>query len=360
MAQVLAIAARVLAVVLDILGIAQLIRNLLDSTRVGSIAWQVDSLWRWMSGGAVTYASFYDGLHSEIAPVLTAISNLSTKIDTYTHNDGPQVAVNLPITPPAGYGGGSANDIAAAVWAYQLLNTSGNPVTADAMMTFAGYYARNIGNIQMVQMPRNPHFAVTTLWYDGGPLMDNYDLVDADYSDIRATDTVLTWLQRTSPFYTWSYNALTGHVQALMGATGAFHLYTISCLLTDADLQALRLGYGNTALLAPPVWPGLASVTLGTPVAIANGASSAAACDGVIIAVSGVPADQGSYMFGVHPSYMHLGQLAFVDDRGDYEEGQSLGFAAAILTPRRMARAAGWVLRVKSGVSGTVTPWSHT
>lgn len=271
--------------------------------------------------------------------------------------EGGGNVVNLPATPPTGYGGADANSTASAVWAFQLLNPLEETRTADSALTECMAFADAWQRVGTIPIWGTAHFVAFTnrawLYHWSTSITPP----NPDYSDIQSDDTVLSWLTRTETTRTtWLQDASTGLCYT-NDVLESEYQDQIWCTLTTPELLKIGGFGGVVASVGAPVWPGAANVTLGTPVSIANGASSSEACDGVIVAITAVPSDQGSYQFGTDHSYVHLGQLAFIDDSGDYEDGQNFGFAAGIITPKRMAHAAGFTMRVKSGVSGTVTPW---
>lgn len=126
----------------------------------------------------------------------------------------------------------------------------------------------------------------------------------------------------------------------------------------DDILAAIAAIPTATPALVPPIWPGIANVTLGTPVAISAGFTVAGPLDGLLIEISYVPPLTGRYLFDGVPSYTHIGQVAFVSDNGDYEYPQNLGFQNQLVTPKLMVRAQSAVVRAKQAVTGTVTPWT--
>jgi hypothetical protein len=133
--------------------------------------------------------------------------------------------------------------------------------------------------------------------------------------------------------------------------------WRVICLLSDYDLANLR---GNAQLgnIGAPVWPGSDLVLKGDPVPIAEGVTIAEEMDGVLFDISAVPPGVGSYGFDGHPSWVHLGAVAFYDDEGHIEPGQTFSFETQLLTPTRMSRASGCYIRSRNGVVGTVTPWT--
>jgi hypothetical protein len=125
-------------------------------------------------------------------------------------------------------------------------------------------------------------------------------------------------------------------------------------------LAAIEAITPATPAPAPPVWPGLAQATLGTPVALATGVTITEAMDGVIVNITGAPTKQGYFTYDDTKSWRNTGSLSFFNDIGAQEYQQYLGFETAIYCPKVMVRAAGVKLHCASGVTGTVTPWTIT
>lgn len=136
---------------------------------------------------------------------------------------------------------------------------------------------------------------------------------------------------------------------------------TISTNLTNgvqAILDAIGAIPAPVAPVQAPIWPGLASVTLGTPTALLDSMDIAGPMDGLIVAASGADAGTAHYTYHDVKAYRNVGALAFYTDRGDIEPFQTLGFEAAIYTPRTMVRAGGAKLFTSRGLSGTVRTWT--
>ena len=110
--------------------------------------------------------------------------------------------------------------------------------------------------------------------------------------------------------------------------------------------------------LTAPVWPGLAAVTLGTSVALTPLLTLTTPMDGVIVHVTSAPAGQSTYDYDGLTEYRYIGSLAFLNDDGEAEAYQQLGFADAIYSVRTFHRAAAVKLRTYDGIVGTVTPWT--
>lgn len=348
--QLAAIVLKIAAQLAQLLGIAQSLGLRLDSTAQENTPFAIETNTA-ESQALLSHATYgLSALNDKLDDVLTAINSIRA-----SQSGGDTVI--LPTTPPAGYGGGSLdpNDVWDATY-----QTTGR--TFADLLASAGFAweLRNIVSTFPIATSPNFHFEAAGMDRLGViPNLNSQYYPKVNWTGVLATDTIADYLNREEQNYPgeWVLDTDTDTAYADTGRSiGGGSNLIVRCLLSSQDLQRLY-GPSITQSVGAPVWPGAANVTLGTPVSIANGASSSEACDGVIVAITAVPADQGSYTFGTDHSYVHLGQLAFLDDSGDYEDGQNLGFASGIITPRRMAHAAGFTLRVKGGVSGTITPW---
>jgi hypothetical protein len=119
---------------------------------------------------------------------------------------------------------------------------------------------------------------------------------------------------------------------------------------------------GNPSLSAttpvPVAFPGFNKVTVGAPQALLDGLTVVGPLDGVFIVITSVPYPVGYYGFGSLRSYTRMGAITFLSDDGQAEIAQPLGFDHNIVCPKVVRRAASAVIRLTSGVTGTVTPWT--
>jgi hypothetical protein len=120
------------------------------------------------------------------------------------------------------------------------------------------------------------------------------------------------------------------------------------------------LGTVPGALVLPPLWPGLAAVTLGTPVSLDAGVTITETMDGVIVHITSAPTKQGYFTFDGTRAWRNIGALSFFDDNGQQERAQTMAFESGIYCPTTMGHAAGVKLRSSVDVVGTITPWVVT
>ena len=273
--------------------------------------------------------------------------------------------VTLPVTPPAGYGGPSESDVATAVWEYMISqqNPDGYDLNAQAaewLYTIAhshAIYSMTEGVPDSEQPYYRLVFGGLSTQYSIGyhPTITIQTRPDPpDWSLLRAGDTVLSFLQRNQPGY-W-----TGTGPTMIAGDGSIAWHNLYGAPTGAWWRSGFQLPIQLPALSPPVWPGLDSVTLGTPVALAHGLTITEPMHGVVVAISAVDPKQMYYTYDDIRAYRHIGALAFVDDNGDAEGWQSLGFVSAVYCCRSMAQAAAVKIMSANGTVGTVTPWTRT
>jgi hypothetical protein len=173
---------------------------------------------------------------------------------------------------------------------------------------------------------------------------------------IQSDATPLAWLNRAYPGHFVTDGG--AGCPTFNGTDG--NIYFIPWLTTERFLEIRASMVPLAVTPEPPVWPGIAKVTLGTPHALATGVTITAPMDGVIVAITAVPPGTGVYDFDGILSYTFVGALSFVSDHADQEFPQNIGFQSAVYSPREMVRASGVKVRAKLGVVGTVTPWTIT
>jgi hypothetical protein len=193
-------------------------------------------------------------------------------------------------------------------------------------------------------------------------LRNSAELNDFSWSDWVSGVDIATFLNGVTGWTGWSHsNPFTGRTSdyAWVVLDGSFNTnYTfLRCDITNAQ-QAWITGAAAAGGLTAPIWPGLAGVTLGTPVALADRVVIEEALHGVLVNVTSPPHGLGKFEIGSQSFWYRLGMLYFVSDNGDVEAAQPLGCGNAIYVPKTMAEASGALLRVKGDPEGTVTPWT--
>jgi hypothetical protein len=295
-----------------------------------------------------------NALYTQLAATQTALA-VDTALILAAVGDPLQFGetVTLPLPPPGGYGGPSSGDNAAAVWAYPL----NFGITAGTQQDNAGNFAARLGNDSVVVFPTavNPLVLQMSFWNSLiNAAIDYSDLAGLLISDIPLHTTVLAWANADVPTYTWALDPV-GLVKGFRTAGSDDAEFWIN--LTQFQFDQIRALAPTVALVAP-VWPGIANVTLLTPVALSAGFSITEPMDGVIVDITVPPAGRGSYSYDGVLSFQNVGSLSFFTDDGDQEFQLSLGFTSAVYCCRAMVRAAGVRVRTVPGLTGTVTPWT--
>jgi hypothetical protein len=351
LAQILALVLRVLGQVGTILSITALIHTITGGTQttVDNTAVEVavidTTVTSPTNGMVATFNATQDiitALAADRAAILAAIANL-------TNGTTP---VSLPPTPPPGYSAPTSTANANAVWQAQYPLLSGN-IMGD-QMNDAAYGAQNLGTLSRLPYPYNAyvqrHFDYSR--EDASPNLPTDIVIDP--TTILTTDAdVVAWLNRTVTGYTWT---LLGDLAVSYSHTQGGDDWWVSAI-QKAEFTFWRAYNATVATLVPPVWPGLANVTLGTPLTLANGLLVPGPLDGVVIAITSTPTPISFYPFGPLKSFVHVGGIAFVDDNGDSETVQPIGLSSNVVCPRSMTIADRAYIRLQSGVVGTVTPW---
>jgi hypothetical protein len=263
--------------------------------------------------------------------------------------------VTLPDHPPAAWPGDITSSVTDDVW-----NTL-DPRTGK-------FWGRDLADVWWYVDSQNFLGAQPNL---NAPLFYIFDIraVDEDHgfsityptpdiANILAGDTRDVWLARELPTFTnIGDNFSPGY--SVWQVSGEFVLFQVT--LSEQAFELLKgLLFPITPAFVAPVWPGLAAVTLGAPVAIDVGVTVTEPMDGVLIHIATAPSKQGFFTFDDVLSYRNVGALAFFTDNGDEEFPQLLGFQDAVYAPKAMVTAAGVKVRTSADVTGTITPYSIT
>lgn len=192
-------------------------------------------------------------------------------------------------------------------------------------------------------------------------------LPNLDLSLVESGDTVWSYLTREYDAYSWQRTGpgtwpQGNRIYLQVGENAAYYV----CTLTDADIRNWWPPESdppptvNVTADFPPVWPGLAGVTLGDSVALVDQLNLQGTFDGVIVTVTTPPTKTGRRQIGGATYDYGVGEMAFENDRGDLEPWQYLGFRNAVFTPKTMKQASGARFRVLAGAEGTVIPWTRS
>jgi hypothetical protein len=288
-------------------------------------------------------ATFQATTATDFTAVLTAIAALPQTGDPYPFGqiDTGNITVALleaiafyvwinqgPVT------GNAMNDLVENIWAF-VQNRAG---FTEATV--------NLANYPWVLMDADDPRSIV-----GGSEL----LPTLDYSTILESDaTAVDWINRVQGAGT-VFDGGAG-VPILSSADG--HFFSVPSLDTAGFADAKESLGLTPAVHGPPVWPGLAGVTLGTSVPLATGVTVTGPMQGVIIALTSVPTFKGQFLYDTDISYLTIGSLTFKSDNGQDEVAQGLGFTSALYLPKSMSVAAACLIRTAPGLVGTVTPFT--
>lgn len=261
--------------------------------------------------------------------------------------------VTLPTTTPSGGTWIDNSNIGTAVWTF-VPPYSGTEMVQDTMANLSGVL-NVLATEVLFPYEGNPHFGL----YMAGPRTtgDAYPGLGptVQTASILASDSVLSWLTREEPTFTWAPWAACPDYIAAQTTDEAMEWI---CLISPTDLTAIQALLAPSSHLTAPIWPGVTGVTLGSSVALANGLVVAGPLSGVLVAITSVPTPISYYPFGAIKSYVRAGAVVFTEDNGNSEFPQPLGPQSELILPKSMHAASSATFRVATGIVGTVTPFT--
>jgi hypothetical protein len=356
----LAIAKQILTIVGQILGVVQALQGINTQAAVEHSPYTIETAAYSARDAVIHPVSGNPALYAKLLDVLSAI-------------DVPNSVVVLPPTPPVGYGGGDPSETWNTIIPIVRLDGSWGS-TDTARNNLVEQTAAAILPAQMgYRDSRSPSFALTGA--SPGIILEYVRVpqhggtytppAEPDWTAWNGIDDLVTFLLAQSPGFYWDYyEPMDGNLTPTMAWAGisSGHGCSWRCVVETWMLPLVsgRLTGGGASLATPPVWPGLAAVTLGTPVALDTGLTITEPMDGVLVAITSVPGKHSGYTYDDIRSYVHIGALAFFSDNGDMESYQPLSFTAQVYRTRTMARAAGVKVMTPPDVVGTITPWVVT
>lgn len=289
----------------------------------------------------------------------TAVGTYSTEalfFEIQANQTALMAAINGIISgaSPVTVSSGSVGDVANEVLYSSLIG--GTSSLSDLVQPAGQLASFTLG--YLLPFPGGQYWSVASI-PPNGSLSWSIQYPVLDISTATLGEGLLAAVLRQNPtaFVTYS-DCPGGHVSCILPATT-----TIFEWVTNLDEQQYYeivsyLFPAETRSLAP-VWPGIANVTLGTPVALAAGVTVTGPLDGVLVSITSTPSYTGLFDFDGDPSYRNVGAITFQSDNGQDELPQTLGFASAIYCPRQMATASLAKIRTPGAIVGTVTPWTH-
>jgi hypothetical protein len=301
-----------------------------------------------------TILRYVGNIDNNVAALITQVGVLTANLTALGLKiPDPGAPVVLPPTPPPWYIAPSPGISAADVWAYFY---PGQLIPQGEVLLDTATGMQNLGTYCLFPLRDSPYFApgwviTEDILVDGG-----LPLPQPIVSNILVGDTLLSWLTRELPGWTLTPNY---NSSGLIGAYIVAPYWTYYCLLNDIEFAELQGAiFPATPEFAAPVWPGLARVTLGAPLALVDGLFVPGPLDGVLVSVTSVPYPISYYPFGPIPSYVRAGAIMFTVDDGHGEFPQPFGPRDQVICPKTMGHADNAWIRLPSGVIGTVTPWT--
>jgi len=290
--------------------------------------------------------------------LLDAIHRAVIDINAHTDNALAGLVINLPDTPPAWWiPPTSGGDIATEVWNWELPNMH---YQTYVPMQFMAIAAQELG-LSVLPMAGDPRFgrSQNVVMGEGDMAFVYVPQPTPDWTAILPDDTRLSWLQRTDTSgLTWTADVVTGaplaEVEDFTTGTRAYAMP----LFTEDYFTSIAVPSTPPGYVGPPVWPGADLVTLGSPVAFTGSTEISGPMHGILLSITTPPTRTGLRDFAGRLMDYGVGELAFVNDDGEAEPWQYMGFREAIYTPKTMAIAGSVVFRVLGGAEGTVTPWT--
>lgn len=347
MPQILAAVLRALSLLGELLGIVQIIRGFTEKAAQERVPYSIEDysgeILAAIQNPTTGLAAIHSDLADGIADILAAFDGLCQS------GIAPSWWVDPPIAAPTPQ----------EVWEYD----GGGLGSMYGYMRAAGILAGSIGSNVAWPLSNNPLFSIGgPTGYEDPPMRWDYTPTP-DWADIRADDTLLSWLLRTDSNNLWETSVITGQPWA-PASTAPDWTYWLMPNFTDLAFTRLRPpAPGDEPVVRrdlPPTFPGAESVTLGTPVALDEDTTIPGPMQGVNIAITTAPHGLGKFSMGGRTWWYRLGQIAFVDDAGNVEPWQYISWDQALYTPSRMTLADHAIVRLLGGAEGTGTPWSRT
>ncbi len=246
----------------------------------------------------------------------------------------------------------SPSDNAAGVWAY-VNGATPAPGTyqVGAQLAEAWGVLTELYRSGAWRVNGNPFFVVE---WPGSPITNlstSFAYPTPDWTAIGSYTSVVDWLNGTDTSgRTWSLDADSGLATTYDTLAGE-QWFAMRCLLRDTDLYP-------TAGVGAPIWPGLAGVTLGTPVAITEPTIIAGPMDGILITLDTADPGAGQWAVDTFTSWRYAGYVVFLSAEGHADTTQFLGPADNVFCPKGMAHADSCVVYLNKISTATVTPWT--
>jgi len=252
-----------------------------------------------------------------------------------------------PTPPPVG-------DIVAGVWGETDIYSDSESLTYGEEIANAHRWASLMVKGGSVPATHAAFFNISYPPPSPDSIPTDYTKPEPDWSDIRPSDTLISWLTRTAPSFTWS-DDFTG--SAIIGYLTALPEYEAPHYTARLSPHEWERVYGARAGV-PPIWPGAGYAVDGAPVVVVASQQIAGPMHGIHVTIDAVNAGTGKQIVDVHTNYLWAGWVAFVSDLGEVEAIQYLNFDAADYCPKSMAKASSVLIWLTRASQITVIPWT--
>jgi hypothetical protein len=353
LAQILAIVERILAGLGTLTSLANLINGNTAKAAQENVPFSIDTnvsiIQAVVTDGTFGNAALLTAINGVLSDLSADVATIITDISNLTNGTTP---VSLPVTPPAGYGGGSGAD-AAEIWAYPSGSTG---ATANDRLDNTSQMAVNLSTMESTfPIAGNPYYGVRGVWWNtygvNGPSADP----KFDTRHILPLDELGDFLERESGYTGWSRTS-DGFYYINQDGLGSPFDYV--CLVSPAQFSILQSAQVEEILnQLPPVWPGETFVAMLSTYTIEPQMTIDEYCHGILIDISAVTVNKPSVPYDSALAYKFIGAVAFINENGYVEPFQALSFTKAIYCPRQLASANGLVVRADPSVVGTIKTW---
>jgi hypothetical protein len=340
-AAILALVQELLNLAFQILGIAKIIQGNQGDQAVEHTAFAIETI------AANGTNVLINPTHGNAA-LLAAINALSVDLAAARVDILDEItAIDIP-TPP------TPAEVADGVWnAVDPLTDPTVPRTFGQHANRVGVFADSLEHGLSLPALVPEHFHVEFVDQQKVGLRNLFNRPETPWADVLPSDTRMSWLARNNPEFTWGY--ATDSTTVVGNSTDPLCSNNRWAFdLTEAEFQSIA-NIGPRAGM--PIWPGIANVTLGTPIALAAHIHSYEPCHGVILNITTWPEAYSRYDWGDTDQYPRAGYISFTNDDGDQTAVLSLTFPWETIMCPLMVKAMGFYVRTRPAVVGTITPF---
>lgn len=352
--EILALIQRVLSLLTTVVGLITGIKTAQDSQALQTTSTQIlldtQAIELVVDDGTYGLAALQAQIATLQATLALDVTAILTAIAAVQQAGQP---VTLPSTYPSGWSTQIGTDAGSGVWA-QI-----DPLTNNMYGYEVGYsylWTTFYDGPQWPTAYNGSAFAINPVNLDDAYRKNTPGILPLalDLSGYGSGSSVLALVSAQNPAITWSLDN-DGYVTGDWPGTSTEWSFHAVCMVTDWMLTG---GVPATARPTAPVWPGLANVTLGATLSLADQMVVPGPLDGVIVSITSVPYPASYYPFGGMPSFVKVGGIGFVDDNGQMEITQPFGPQQEVVCPKSMSAASSANVRLLSGTVGTVTPFT--